>query len=141
AALDDRVVVKVPITRLGTTAAAQLTKLGVRVTLTAVYSVPQVLIAAALGAEYVAPYLGRINDLGQDGRALLAKMQRALNGVQSPTRILAASIRDLEDISYLATQGLDTFTFAPTIASEFFDIKATIAATKDFERAAQAMGA
>ncbi|MEO1400923.1 MAG: transaldolase family protein [Cyanobacteria bacterium J06635_1] len=141
AALDARVVVKVPITRLGTTAAAQLAKLGVRVTLTAVYSVPQVLIAAALGAEYVAPYLGRINDLGQDGRALLAEMQRALNGVQSPTRILAASIRDLEDISYLATQGLDTFTFAPKIASAFFDIKATIAATEDFERAAKAMGA
>ncbi|MEM8805339.1 MAG: transaldolase family protein [Cyanobacteria bacterium P01_G01_bin.38] len=141
AALDTRVVVKVPITRLGTTAAAQLTQLGVRVTLTAVYSVHQVLIAAALGAEYVAPYLGRINDLGKDGRALLAQMQQALNGVQSPTRILTASIRNVEDISRLATQGLDTFTFSAKIASAFFDVKATSDATEDFERAAQAMGA
>ncbi|MEO0457030.1 MAG: transaldolase family protein [Cyanobacteria bacterium P01_A01_bin.114] len=140
AAFDPRVVVKVPITRMGTTAAAQLTQLGVRVTLTAVYAVHQVLIAAALGAEYVAPYLGRINDRGQDGRATLAEMQRALDGVQSTTRILTASIREVEDIAKLATHGLATFTFAPKIAAALFEVEATLAATADFERAAKAMG-
>lgn len=138
--IDPRIVVKVPITRLGTAAAAQLIRVGVRVTLTGVYAVPQMLIAAGLGAEYAAPYLGRINDLGRDGRADLAQMQQVLNGVQSPTRILAASIRSMEDLAYLAARGLDTFTFSAAIAAELFNVSATNVAAADFERAAQAMG-
>ncbi|MDJ0706930.1 MAG: transaldolase family protein [Leptolyngbyaceae cyanobacterium MO_188.B28] len=140
AAIDPRVVVKSPITRLGTTAASQLIAAGVRVTLTAVYSVHQVLIAAALGADYVAPYLGRINDAGGNGRETVTKMQQALTGVKSPTRLLTASIRDIEDISVLATQGLDTFTFSAKIAAAFFNAPATETATADFARAVRNMG-
>ena len=140
AAIDSRVVVKAPITRLGTTAAARLIASGVRMTLTAVYSVHQVLIAAALGADYVAPYVGRINDLGGNGRETAAKMQQALTGVKSPTRLLTASIRDIEDIVALATQGVDTFTFSAKIATAFFDVPATETATADFARAARIMG-
>ncbi len=136
AAIDRRLVVKVPITRTGTTAAAALSRQGVRITLTAVYEVPQILVAAALNAEYAAPYLGRISDSGQDGRAALTAMQQALNGVGSPTRILTASIRQAEDISYLAGQGLNTFTFSPKIAAELFSSEQTALATADFERAA-----
>ncbi|MEA5466175.1 transaldolase family protein [Leptothoe sp. PORK10 BA2] len=140
AAIDPRVVVKVPITQLGTEAAAALIAAGVRVTLTAVYGVPQILIAAALGADYAAPYLGRINDAGGNGREDLAQMQRALDGVQSSTRILTASIRDVEDMAYLATQGLDTFTFSPQIAEALFSNRQTAAATAAFEGAAKTMG-
>ncbi|MBT9317257.1 transaldolase [Leptothoe spongobia TAU-MAC 1115] len=136
AAIDPRIVVKVPITRLGTEAAATLIEEGVRVTLTAVYEVPQILIAAALGVEYAAPYLGRINDAGGEGREALTSMQQALNGVKSSTRILTASIRDVSDMTYLAAQGLDTFTFAPRIAAALFSSEQTAAATAAFELAA-----
>ncbi|HEY9879796.1 MAG TPA: transaldolase family protein [Leptolyngbyaceae cyanobacterium] len=139
AAIAPQVVVKVPITSAGTEAAAHLIKAGIRVTLTGVYAVHQVLIAASLGAEYTAPYLGRINDMGRNGREDLAQMQRVLDGVKSPTRILAASIRSVEDLSYLAAAGLDTFTFSDAIATQLFEVPATIAAAADFERAAQAM--
>lgn len=139
--IDPRVVVKVPITQVGTEAASQLIQARVRVTLTGVYAVHQVMIAAALGAEYVAPYLGRINDLGRNGRDDLAQMQRVLDGVNSPTRILTASIRSPEDVSYLATQGLNTFTMSDAIAAQFFNVAATNAAAADFERAATMMGA
>ncbi len=141
AAIDPRIVVKVPITQLGTTAAATLVAEGVRVTLTAVYEVPQILIAAALRVEYAAPYLGRINDAGGNGREAIAQMQRALDGVQSSTRILTASIRDVEDLAYLATQGLDTFTFGPRIAEALFGSEQTNTATEAFEQAAKAMDA
>lgn len=141
AAIDQRIVVKVPITRLGTEAAANLITDEICVTLTAVYEVSQILIAAALGASYAAPYLGRINDAGSNGRESLAKMQQALNGVQSSTRILAASIRDVDDLAYLAIQGLNTFTFAPRIAEALFGSEQTAAATAAFERAAATMGA
>ena len=139
AAIDPRIVVKVPVTQGGTAAASQLIRQGVRVTLTGIYEVHQVLIGAALGAEYVAPYLGRINDFGRNGREILAAMQQALNGVGSNTRILTASIRDIDDIAFLATQGLDTFTFSAKIAAKFFDVAATKLATADFERAANSV--
>lgn len=140
AAIDPRIVVKVPITRLGTEAAAALIAEGVRVTLTAVYEVPQILIAAALGADYAAPYLGRIDDAGGNGCETLATMQQTLNGVRSSTRILTASIRDVNDIAYLTVQGLDTFTFAPRIAEALFSSEQTLTATAAFEQAAKAMG-
>ena len=136
AAIDDRIVVKVPITQLGTQAASQLIAEGIKITLTAVYAVHQILIAAALGAEYAAPYLGRINDLGRNGINDLVSMQQALIGVGSKTRILVTSIRNIEDLAFLATQGLDTFTFSPAIAEAFFNVTATNQAAKEFEQAA-----
>lgn len=139
AAIDSRIVVKVPITHTGTTAATRLAAEGARITMTAIYARQQVLVAAALGAEYVAPYLGRINDLGLNGRDELTAMQRILDGVRSSTRILTASIRHVEDLAYLAAQGLDTFTFSTAIAQALFDNPSTLEATADFERAAMEM--
>ena len=110
---------------------------GIPVTLTAVYAVHQVLMAAALGASYVAPYMGRMTDAGRDGRADVAQMQQVLNGVRSQTRILTASIRDLDDIPILAAQGVDTFTFSEAIASAFFEVPATIEAVSVFEQSVE----
>jgi transaldolase len=141
AAIDERVVVKVPITKIGTEAASKLIAEGIKITLTGVYAVHQVLIAAALGADYVAPYLGRINDLGRNGREDLVAMQQAIAGVGSATRILVASIRSVDDIALLAAQGLDTFTFSPLVAAAFFEVAATNQAATDFEQAARRMGA
>jgi transaldolase len=141
AAIDDRIVVKAPITKVGTEAASRLIASGIWITLTGVYAVHQALIAAALGVDYVAPYLGRINDLGRNGRDDLVAMQQAIAGVGSATRILVASIRSVDDIAFLATQGLDTFTFSPAIAEAFFDVTATNQAVSDFEQAAVRMGA
>ncbi len=74
AAIDPKVVVKVPTTVEGAAAAAKLRDEGVRLTMTAVYTVAQALIASALGAEYAAPYLGRMNDAGHDGFGEIAAM-------------------------------------------------------------------
>lgn len=135
-----QVVVKLPATQNGTTAASALIQQNnIPITLTAVYTVHQVLIAAAIGASYAAPYLGRINDTGRDGRADLTAMQQALNGTRSNTRLLTASIRTVEDISILAARGVDTFTFSPAIAQSLFNVPDTINATADFERAAKKM--
>ena len=141
AAIDERIVVKVPITKIGTEAASKLIAEGIRITLTGVYSIHQVLIAAALGADYAAPYLGRINDLGRNGREDLVAMQRSLAGVGSLTRILVASIPSVDDIALLATHGLDTFTFSPLVAAAFFEVTGTNQAATDFEEAARRMGA
>jgi transaldolase len=136
AAVDPRVVVKIPIVAEGVTAAAELIRQGHRITLTGVYAVPQVLIAAALGAEYAAPSLGRIHDMGQHGCTEVSAMQRSLDGICSSTRLLVASIRRTEDIAILAAQGLNTFTISSAIMEQFFNVPATIEATEAFEQAA-----
>jgi transaldolase len=135
--IDPHVVVKIPITKAGTAAAVKLIGQGVRVTLTGVYTAPQVLIAAAIGAEYAAPYLGRIHDSGRNGCEDIALMQRSLHGTNSNTRLLVASIRQVEDIVPLAVEGLNTFTFSGAIAHQLFDVAATLNAADAFEAAAQ----
>jgi len=136
-----RVLVKLPITRGGAEAARRLIDTGVPVTFTACYAVPQVLVAAALGARYIAPYLGRIGDLGRDGHADLIAMQQALDGVGAPTRLLVASLRHPTDLTRLAAAGVGCFTLAPAVAADLFSAAPTIEAAAQFERDAAAAGA
>ena len=129
-----RVWVKLPITRAGALAARQLLEEAIPITFTACYEPAQVLLAAALGADYIAPYLGRIGDLGRDGHAELAAMQRCVAGIGSPLRLLVASLRQPQDLARLAAEGLDTFTISPAIAAGLFASTATIEAAEQFER-------
>jgi transaldolase len=126
--------VKLPITRAGADAARALIAEGHPITFTACYEPAQVLLAAALGAEYIAPYLGRIGDLGRDGHAELERMQRCVEGVGSPLRLLVASLRCTDDLARLAAAGLDTFTISPAIAAALFAVEPTEAAAAQFER-------
>jgi len=136
-----RVLVKLPITRAGAEAARRLIHAEVPVTFTACYAVPQVLVAAALGARYIAPYLGRIGDLGRDGHAELIAMQQALDGVGATTRLLVASLRDPTDLTRLAAAGVGCFTLAPSVAAALFAAAPTVEAAAQFERDAAAAGA
>jgi transaldolase len=111
---------------------------GVSITFTACYEPAQVLLAAALGADYLAPYLGRISDLGRDGHAELIRMQRCVDGLASPLRLLVASLRQPDDLARLAAEGLNTFTISPLIAEALFSCGATEAAAAQFERDAGA---
>jgi transaldolase len=135
-----RVLVKLPITRSGAEAGRRLIDTGVPVTFTACYEVHQVLLAAALGARYIAPYLGRIGDLGRDGHADLIAMQRALEGVDATTRLLVASLRHPSDLSRLTAAGVTCFTLAPAVVAELFSAAPTAEAAAQFERDAAAAG-
>lgn len=129
----DLVVVKLPLTEPGLRAARMLVADGNRVTLTACYAAPQVIAAAALGATYVAPYLGRISDGGQDGCAEVITMGRTLQGLGSPTRLLVASLRSVAELTRLAVGGIDTFTISPQLARQLWCHSATTAAAAQFE--------
>lgn len=133
-----RVLVKVPIDRTGIETARRLIGEGIAVTFTACYEAHQVLVAAALGARYIAPYLGRISDGGRDGHAELVLMQQCLEGVGSSTRLLVASLRQPSDLSRLAAAGIGTFTLGAAIAAELLDGAATQAAAAQFHRDAEA---
>jgi len=134
------VAVKVPVTAAGLAAARDLAQGGARVTLTAVYEPGQVVAAAGFGAAYAAPYLGRLDDAGRDGRAEALAMHEILARTGARTRLLAASLRTPELVVDLARQGLDTFTFGPAVAERLLASDLTRAAADDFQRAADAMG-
>ncbi|MEI7665568.1 MAG: transaldolase family protein [Synechococcaceae cyanobacterium ELA263] len=127
------IVVKLPVTRAGASAARALIADDIAVTFTACYEVPQVLIAAALGAAYIAPYLGRIGDQGRDGLAELVSMQHSLDGLGSSVRLLVASVRQPADLGRLAAEGLSTFTISPAIAAGLFGSEATATDARRFE--------
>jgi transaldolase len=113
AGIGPRVVVKIPATAAGFAATTRVVGAGHPVLLTAVYSAGQALVAAAVGARYIAPYLGRLDDAGLDGRAAIARMQRLLEGCD--TRILAASLRDVEAVTALADLGVRHVTARPAV--------------------------
>ena len=140
-ALDpERVVVKVPVTAEGVEAAARLMREpegGTRICLTACYSSSQALVAGSVGAEYLAPYLGRMSDSGKDGLDECERMQAIVEGLDCDTRILVASIRDIESMVTLACSGLDTYTFSPDVARALFSEPLTTDAAAAFEEAAE----
>ena len=98
AALDPHVVVKIPMTGEGMKAVATLHKLGIRTNVTLVFSANQALLAARAGASFVSPFVGRVEDIGWDGIALIE------------TKIIAASIRKPQHIMQCALAGADIAT-------------------------------
>jgi transaldolase len=131
-----RVVVKVPLSRNGIEAASILRKEGTRICMTACYTSHQAFTAAALNAEYVAPYLGRMIDSGRNGMAEVKQMHDIVNGLNNgATRVFVASLRSTSQLSELAAYGLDTFTFSPAIADDLTDEPLTLQAETDFHNA------
>ncbi|KAG1664837.1 hypothetical protein FOA52_007095 [Chlamydomonas sp. UWO 241] len=136
-----RIVVKLPATADGLQTAALLRDAGIRVTITGMYMPHQVLLAEAVGAEYAAPYLGRMNDLSPgQGTAGVEQMQAVLRAHGAQCRLLVASLRDPSELAQLSAKGCDTFTISPAVTSKMFAVESTIQAAADFEDAARRMG-
>ena len=135
ARIDQRVMVKVPITPKGILCARKLIAEGSNVTLTAVHLAQQVLIAIALGARYAAPYLGRMTDGGLNGIEEVTSMGLIVAAMDSPLRLLVASIRQTADLKTLAERGLNTFTLLPKIIDDLLENELTRQAVISFEEA------
>lgn len=134
------VVVKVPATESGYQVARRLAAAGTRLTMTAVFTPGQVLLAAGFGAAYAAPYYGRLLDARKPGRDIVLAMDDILKYSASPTRLLVASLRRADQVVDLARQGLDTFTFGAKVAADLLDAKLTAKAVAQFQDAARKMG-
>jgi TalC/MipB family fructose-6-phosphate aldolase len=135
AELGPDVVVKLVVSKAGAAACAELAGRGIPTLLTAVYHPGQAMIAAAAGATYIAPYLGRLADAGRDAIGDVLAMHELLAATGSTTEVLLASIRDVASMVTLARSGVQHFTFAPAVAEAFFTEELTIAASQAFEEA------
>ena len=99
------VVVKIPITAAGLEATSILIKEGVKVNNTLCFSLNQALLAAAVGATYVSPFIGRLDDIGEDGMQLVADIVDVYNYYDIPTEVIAASIRHTQHCFMAAKAG------------------------------------
>ncbi len=93
ARLHSNIVVKCPLIVEGLKAARALSKRGIRVNVTLAFSPLQGLAAAKCGATYVSPFVGRLDDIGHDGIAMVEQLVRVLRNYNYPTQVLVASIR------------------------------------------------
>jgi transaldolase len=138
------VVAKVPATREGLLAAAALVAEGVSVTMTAIYRPEQALWAQMVGAAYAAPYLGRLEDRGEDGLGLIGQMQRLLVRYAHPTRaastrLLVASVRTRAAVLGLLELGVGALTLPPALFTELVDDLTTRRAAEAFLEDARAL--
>lgn len=138
-ALGELVAVKVPATREGFAAASVLVREGATVLVTAVYSVAQALACASIGAQYIAPYLGRMRDAGIDGDAVIARMQEMCAG--SGSNVLAASLRSPDDITGLRLAGVPYFTAAPDVLDAVLFHEVSDSSAGEFDAAMVRLGA
>lgn len=110
AALDPHIVVKVPCTADGIRAITRFTEMGIRTNCTLVFSVGQALLAAKAGATYVSPFVGRLDDISEDGVELVAHIVRIYRTYGFRPRVLAASIRHTRHIVQCMDAGADVVT-------------------------------
>lgn len=104
------VTVKLPITWDGLAACNALSKKGISINMTLCFSVSQALLAAKAGAEYVSPFIGRLDDLNLKGVELISDIKLIYSNYKFPTKILAASIRTINHVKECARHGADVAT-------------------------------
>ncbi|WP_377865001.1 fructose-6-phosphate aldolase [Bacillus sp. R86525] len=102
---DKNVTIKLPMTLAGLEACRYLTEKGVKTNVTLIFTVNQALLAARAGATYVSPFLGRLDDISEDGVLLVAKIAELFDVHQLDTQIIAASVRHPDHVTRVAMAG------------------------------------
>ena len=120
AALDEHIVVKVPFTREGVKACKALSSEGKRVNVTLIFSAAQALLAAKVGATYVSPFVGRLDDIATSGMGLIAEIVQIFENYQFTTEILVASTRGPMHIVEAARLGADICTCPAAVIEALF---------------------
>ncbi|GAA3978432.1 fructose-6-phosphate aldolase [Pedobacter ginsengiterrae] len=115
AALNPKIVVKVPMIKDGVKAIKYFSSKGIKTNCTLIFSAGQALLAAKAGATYVSPFLGRLDDISSDGLVLIEDIRTIFDNYGYETQILAASIRGPLHIVNCAKLGADVIT-APLAA-------------------------
>ncbi len=110
AALNPKIVVKVPMIKDGIKAIKYFSDKGIKTNCTLIFSPGQALLAAKAGATYVSPFLGRLDDISTDGLTLIEDIRLIFDNYGYPTQILAASIRGPLHIVACAKLGADVIT-------------------------------
>lgn len=138
------VVAKIPMTPDGVRALSKLSREGARVNITLVFSPSQALIVAKAGAYFVSPFLGRLDDISQDGLALLREILEIYRAYNFHTQVLAASLRHPLHVVEAAKMGAHIGTMPYKVFEQLFKHPLTDrgldAFLKDWEKARESLG-
>ena len=116
--ISKNVVVKLPMTWNGLKVCQDLANSGIKVNMTLCFTANQAILAAKAGAEFVSPFVGRLDDTKIDGVGLIKEIRTIYDNYSFRTKILAASIRSLEHIKNCAIAGAEAVTAPPAILRE-----------------------
>jgi transaldolase len=120
ATIDEHIVVKVPFTRDGVKACKTLSSEGLRVNVTLVFSATQALIAAKVGATFVSPFVGRLDDIATSGMNLIDEIVDIYENYAFSTEVLVASVRHPIHIVEAARLGADICTCPAAVIEAMF---------------------
>ena len=118
--LAENVVVKVPLTPPGLRAVAKLLDDGIRCNVTLCFSSAQALLAAKAGAAYISPFVGRLDDVGEDGMELIEEIVAIYQNYDFETKVLVASVRHPIHIVQSAQLGADVATMPFKVLEQLF---------------------
>jgi transaldolase len=120
AAIDEHIVVKVPFTKDGVKACKALAAEGTRVNVTLIFSATQAWLAAKVGATYVSPFVGRLDDIGATGMNLIREIVDIFDNFEYGTEVLVASVRHPIHVVEAARMGADVVTAPPAVIEQCF---------------------
>ena len=126
--------VKIPINEEGLKATMELKKLGVKVLMTAIFTPAQALIAAKAGADYVAPYVNRLDNIIGDGCEVVAQIAEQFAIYDLPCKVLAASFKNAEQVHKCALSGCHCVTVTADVLKSVITHPMTDAAIAGFEK-------
>jgi transaldolase len=121
AKIDERMIVKVPLTRDGIRACKTMSGEGIRVNVTLVFSAAQALLAAKAGATFVSPFVGRLDDIATSGMGLIGEIVEIYENYAFTTEVLVASCRHPIHIVEAARIGADICTCPPAVIDQLFN--------------------
>lgn len=120
AKIHDNIVIKLPMTEDGMIACRHFSKVGIQTNVTLIFSPNQALLAAKCGATYVSPFVGRLDDIGQDGMQLIDEIRIIFDNYAFSTKILAASLRHPQHVKQAAMVGADVATLPYGVMKKLF---------------------
>lgn len=125
--------VKIPISKDGLKATQILKKEGINVTVTAIFTQQQALIAAKAGADFVAPYVNRLDNIVSDGVSVVSEIVELFKKHNINTKVLAASFKTVEQIHKIAMVGAHSVTLQPALYDQLIYHPLTLYAIDDFK--------
>lgn len=136
----DNVAVKVPLTMDGLKACKRLTSDGTMVNVTLCFTPNQALLAAKVGATFISPFIGRLDDINLDGMELIEQIRTIYDNYAFSTEILAASIRSPNHVTQAALAGADVATMPTAVIRKLADHPLTVTGLANFVKDWKATG-
>ncbi len=132
AAIDEHIVVKVPLTKAGLRACRIMTDEGIRINVTLCFTAAQAMLAAKVGAYFISPFVGRLDDISTSGMQLVQQIVEIYENYDFATQILVASVRGPEHVIEAGRMGADICTCPAKVIDQLFNHPLTDIGLKNF---------